>query len=616
MNCLSLMLCVSLVRLTHQAEMVAADPWDACAPPETDVQNKIVLLGRGNCLFEEKFLNLQSRGARAGVVVNRDDSLFRMDMEDPKHSPRVEIFAVLITKSSGEELREALQEGFQVFLDIYIRPIWDAAGVFLMLIAFAGVWLGSWWATLRLRTEYQRQLWRTLSFAGVESLGPRPKEVSEEEEPREVVELSSRVAYGFICCASLALVLMFYFISLLIWVIIVLFAMGGASSLTTCVSAFLKSFVVSRRTAEQRVDLSRIPYIHLILGPADRRRQRPQSSQHVPLEEKAQAADLEADLDAGSAASQLPSPHQVSKVTLLVIPFTLGWAVWWLAVRQSANYAWFLQNVLGFALLLEIQRLIRIPTLRISTILLSLAFVYDVFWVFISPYIFQRSVMVEVATGGDSGQGMPMLLIFPRLNDELGGYSLLGLGDIALPGFLLTYLLRYDILKRLRTLSARPVRVPVGGGHLDLEDLDLDEVDKELVDPAALSRQLRSDEDYDGLASWVREEMDRGCCNGNFCARIGCWGCWRWGYFTTSLLGYLAGLVITNIALAASGSGQPALLYLVPCTLGLVLVLAWRKGDLAEMWNIPLPPDTPAREMNPHRSPQSDDYQQELSGGL
>ena len=30
--------------------------------------------------------------------------------------------------------------------------------------------------------------------------------------------------------------------------------------------------------------------------------------------------------------------------------------------------------------------------------------------------------------------------------------------------------------------------------------------------------------------------------------------------------------------------GQPALLYLVPCTLPVVLLLAWRRGDLPSMW--------------------------------
>ncbi len=44
------------------------------------------------------------------------------------------------------------------------------------------------------------------------------------------------------------------------------------------------------------------------------------------------------------------------------------------------------------------------------------------------------------------------------------------------------------------------------------------------------------------------------------------------------------GLVLTFVALALMRAGQPALLYLVPCTLLTVLLLAWRRGDLGAMW--------------------------------
>ena len=41
-----------------------------------------------------------------------------------------------------------------------------------------------------------------------------------------------------------------------------------------------------------------------------------------------------------------------------------------------------------------------------------------------------------------------MLLKMPRFSDELGGYSLLGLGDIALPGLFVSFTLRFDYMKR------------------------------------------------------------------------------------------------------------------------------------------------------------------------
>ena len=37
-------------------------------------------------------------------------------------------------------------------------------------------------------------------------------------------------------------------------------------------------------------------------------------------------------------------------------------------------------------------------TLQVSTVLLSCAFVYDIFWVFMSPTLFNESVMIVVST--------------------------------------------------------------------------------------------------------------------------------------------------------------------------------------------------------------------------
>jgi len=80
-------------------------------------------------------------------------------------------------------------------------------------------------------------------------------------------------------------------------------------------------------------------------------------------------------------------------------------------------------------------------------------FVYDIFWVFLSGLIFKQSVMVAVATGG-GGESLPMLFLIPhavgaptsrmpprraRLIEMAVvapqcGYSLLGLGDVVIPG--------------------------------------------------------------------------------------------------------------------------------------------------------------------------------------
>lgn len=50
--------------------------------------------------------------------------------------------------------------------------------------------------------------------------------------------------------------------------------------------------------------------------------------------------------------------------------------------------------------------------------------------------------------------------------------------------------------------------------------------------------------------------------------------------------GYATGLILTYLALCfriGGSSGQPALLYLVPCTLGTMVILALIRGDLRSL---------------------------------
>jgi len=61
--------------------------------------------------------------------------------------------------------------------------------------------------------------------------------------------------------------------------------------------------------------------------------------------------------------------------------------------------------------------------------------------------------MVEVATGGDTGEQLPMVLKVPHLSSTIEfaracgvPYSMLGFGDILVPGLLLSYCHSFDIL--------------------------------------------------------------------------------------------------------------------------------------------------------------------------
>ena len=92
------------------------------------------------------------------------------------------------------------------------------------------------------------------------------------------------------------------------------------------------------------------------------------------------------------------------------------------------------QDTLGVAVCFIFMRSLRIPSLRIAALLLSLMFFYDIFMVFLSPLFFPSSVMMTVATAGEPavtkgshgecirlpGERMPMLFLIPRVSPTPG----------------------------------------------------------------------------------------------------------------------------------------------------------------------------------------------------
>lgn len=110
----------------------------------------------------------------------------------------------------------------------------------------------------------------------------------------------------------------------------------------------------------------------------------------------------------------------------------------WLVFRTNEK-AIILTDFMALALATTSLSSIRIPNLKIAAITLSLFFLYDIFWVFLSPLIFKKNVMETVARGLPD---LPMVIYFPRFLDD--GASLLGLGDIVLPGLFLCFLYRFD----------------------------------------------------------------------------------------------------------------------------------------------------------------------------
>eukprot|EP00210_Caulerpa_lentillifera_P007217 g6904.t1 len=99
---------------------------------------------------------------------------------------------------------------------------------------------------------------------------------------------------------------------------------------------------------------------------------------------------------------------------------------------------WLLNNFLGLAFAIEGIEYINITSTHTGILLFAGLFFYDIFWVFFT------SVMVSVATAFNA----PIKLMFPKPEaaiDAKQPYSILGLGDIVIPGIFISLVLRYDM---------------------------------------------------------------------------------------------------------------------------------------------------------------------------
>jgi hypothetical protein len=105
---------------------------------------------------------------------------------------------------------------------------------------------------------------------------------------------------------------------------------------------------------------------------------------------------------------------------------------------------WMLNNIIAIFMVFMFLKALRLSTLKVAALLLGLAFFYDIFWVFISSYIFGDNVMVAVAQGLD----LPMKLQCPHIdsNDPISNAcSMIGLGDLILPGVVIAFAFRVDL---------------------------------------------------------------------------------------------------------------------------------------------------------------------------
>lgn len=104
--------------------------------------------------------------------------------------------------------------------------------------------------------------------------------------------------------------------------------------------------------------------------------------------------------------------------------------------------SWVYNNIIAIVFCVHALQFIFLGNFKTGSLLLSLLFFYDIF------FVFGTDVMVTVAKNIDA----PIKLQFPRdLTSDPPQYSILGLGDIVIPGIFVSMCLRFDFLKTLDT---------------------------------------------------------------------------------------------------------------------------------------------------------------------
>jgi minor histocompatibility antigen H13 len=122
-----------------------------------------------------------------------------------------------------------------------------------------------------------------------------------------------------------------------------------------------------------------------------------------------------------------------SKADLYMIPAALLICYWYFQTKH-----WVANNIFGLAFSVQGIQLLNLGSYVTGFVLLSGLFFYDIFWVF------GTEVMVKVATNLEA----PIKVVFPKnlpnILAEAPKLSMLGLGDIVIPGIFLALMLKFD----------------------------------------------------------------------------------------------------------------------------------------------------------------------------
>ncbi|CAO2645675.1 Signal peptide peptidase-like 2C [Lemmus lemmus] len=269
-----------------------------------------------------------------------------------------------------------------------LEPTVDYNMAVIFILAVGTVAAGGYWAGL-------------IQSRGVTA--ERFQRTWEEENDEDVpVDFTPAMTGAVVTMSCSIMILLYFFYDCFVYVMIGIFGLGASTGLYSCLAPIVR---------------------------------------HLPLRENQRAP---------------PGHRAYLKLPLLLLASLCAMVtLLWVVYRNEDRWAWLLQDTLGVAYCLFVLRRVRLPTLKNCTSFLLALLAFDVFFVFVTPLFTKtgESIMVEVASGpadSSSHERLPMVLKVPRLRFSAltlcdQPFSILGFGDIVVPGFLVAYCHRFDV---------------------------------------------------------------------------------------------------------------------------------------------------------------------------
>ncbi|GAA97932.1 uncharacterized protein L969DRAFT_89765 [Mixia osmundae IAM 14324] len=196
---------------------------------------------------------------------------------------------------------------------------------------------------------------------------------------------------------------------------------------------------------------------------------------------------------------------------------------------------WILSNLLALSFSYNAISLMRLDSFKTGTLLLAGLFLYDIWWVF------GTDVMVSVATNFEA----PIKIVWPKSLTADSGFTMLGLGDIVIPGIFVALAQRFDFEQAVA----------------------------KALGPVATATQKQIGEPSIRAANLPVTPSD------GFAAR------YPRPYFVTCFVAYIVGLVVTIGVMNVFKAAQPALLYLSPACAGSVWLCAVYRRESKQYWS-------------------------------